>query len=898
MGVVDYLVAAISFRTLPTTFVAVLVYLAIFISVLVTDELPATPKDQRGLNLTQAYSDLRQIAARPHPYNSHANDLVHDFILARLKDVTASYDYAHIIDDKVSNGSWSSRNNSVYFEGTNILVKIDGHDADKSGALFSAHYDSVSTAPGATDDGMGVATLLQLVEYYAKHRPQRTAVFNINNGEEDWLNGAHAFLEHPWSNLTDTFLNLEGASSGGRPLLFRATATAPVRAFREKYVTHPHGNVLSSDAFARGVVRSGTDYSVYVDGRGMDGADLAFYKGRSRYHTKYDAVQYTDGGVSSLWAMMEAAQGVSGALLSSEAVHGDKGGAPVYFDLFGQALIVFPLSAMITFNIVFLVVGPVVLALLVAFDVVARQRRQEMLGGGYEEQGFFARAWMSFKSFRWVGGFWKHAKFWVSLAVTVGLQVLLCVGYLYINPLIAYSSSHIVLLSFLSLAYLSTYLVHNIPSPTDTYGSHLPEQQKQAALLQLYFFTWILLLAATILGAKLSIGSFYILSLWNAVLFAACAIGSIAGLLSNQTAEGDAGYGVRRRIRGVRYDREGEEEGVESETAPTEVTPLIAQPITVASPDGKEGEEVSGAIGWWFIQFVLSVPAVVILVSQLALLMLAATEQTLADGSPAVTVYGCASLMSVLAILPLAPFACKLHRRIAYVATFVLVASTAYTWLVFPFSERAPLKVFFQQQVDLDANVTETRITGHPAYLRQVIAALPSAGGASLNCTADDAKAGLQTCGWTPPSALEPGVISLDFNASRTGGQNQGRFEIVGTDTRACRVYFDKSVTRFQVHGGTEGVQKGFEIPEEGVRELRLWSRTWNRTWVVDVDREGSTLTGRVACEWSEYASGSLGVETRTRIPAYEEVLTFLPSWAVASKFADGLVEGYKAFEV
>jgi hypothetical protein len=25
----------------------------------------------------------------------------------------------------------------------------------------------------------------------------------------------HRFLEHPWSNLTDTFLNLEGAASGG-----------------------------------------------------------------------------------------------------------------------------------------------------------------------------------------------------------------------------------------------------------------------------------------------------------------------------------------------------------------------------------------------------------------------------------------------------------------------------------------------------------------------------------------------------------------------------------------------------------------------------------------------------------------------------------------------------------
>lgn len=60
------------------------------------------------------------------------------------------------------------------------------------GVLFSAHFDSVSTAPGATDDGMGVATLLSLVDYFAKNQPKRTVVFNINNGEEDGLYGAHA----------------------------------------------------------------------------------------------------------------------------------------------------------------------------------------------------------------------------------------------------------------------------------------------------------------------------------------------------------------------------------------------------------------------------------------------------------------------------------------------------------------------------------------------------------------------------------------------------------------------------------------------------------------------------------------------------------------------------------
>jgi Zn-dependent M28 family amino/carboxypeptidase len=80
----------------------------------------------------------------------------------------------------------------VYFEGNNILVKIDGKQPEMDVVLFAAHFDSVSTAPGAADDGMGVATLLQLVEYFANNTPRRTVVFNINNGEEDGCNGAHA----------------------------------------------------------------------------------------------------------------------------------------------------------------------------------------------------------------------------------------------------------------------------------------------------------------------------------------------------------------------------------------------------------------------------------------------------------------------------------------------------------------------------------------------------------------------------------------------------------------------------------------------------------------------------------------------------------------------------------
>src|SRR5882762_2944105 len=107
-----------------------------------------------------------------------------------------------------------------------MRVGADATDIIDNAVLFSAHFDCVPTSFGATDDGMSVVALLQLLSYLAEHRPRRTAIFNLNNGEEDGLNGAQTyvqlhnlashsslgnrFLAHPWSNLTTTFLNVEG----------------------------------------------------------------------------------------------------------------------------------------------------------------------------------------------------------------------------------------------------------------------------------------------------------------------------------------------------------------------------------------------------------------------------------------------------------------------------------------------------------------------------------------------------------------------------------------------------------------------------------------------------------------------------------------------------------------
>ena len=112
-----------------------------------------------------------------------------------------------------------------------------------------------------------------------------------------------------------------------RALLFRTSNARVTRAFRG--VPHPHGNTISADGFKRGLIRSGTDYSVYED-FGMRGLDLAFYRHRSRYHTKYDTVSSLNGP-NALWSMLEASIATANALTDEKATI-DNDDPVLYFD--------------------------------------------------------------------------------------------------------------------------------------------------------------------------------------------------------------------------------------------------------------------------------------------------------------------------------------------------------------------------------------------------------------------------------------------------------------------------------------------------------------------------------------------------------------------------------------
>jgi hypothetical protein len=145
-----------------------------------------------------------------------------------------------------------------------------------------------------------------------------------------------------------------------RPFLFRSTSYDVLKFFRS--APHIHADVLSQDAWDRGVIKSDTDYSVYAapriqnasrfskdgaavnatghgyegPGGGMQGADIAFYRSRSRYHTMDDSIRGMgeEGAMRSLWALMELLLSVGDTILNTKTGDdpSDESERAVYFE--------------------------------------------------------------------------------------------------------------------------------------------------------------------------------------------------------------------------------------------------------------------------------------------------------------------------------------------------------------------------------------------------------------------------------------------------------------------------------------------------------------------------------------------------------------------------------------
>ncbi|TGO46036.1 hypothetical protein BOTNAR_0618g00030 [Botryotinia narcissicola] len=719
---------------------------------------------------------------------------------------------------------------STYFEGNNIICYIRGSDDEegewwktgsvnskgkvhgKGGVMVNAHFDSVSTGFGATDDGVGVVTALQLIRYFTtpENRPQKGFVALFNNGEEDGLYGAKAFLSHPMAKFVHTFLNLEGAGAGGRATLFRSTDTEVTRAYA--HAKHPFGTVVSSDGFSLGYVRSETDYVVFR-AEGYRGLDVAFWQPRSQYHTDQDDAKHTS--IDSLWHMLSASVATTRSLTKDTSntflgPRGDdkigkvsnlKGSDGVWFDIFGTVFAVFKLRTLFAWSLTLLIIAPF---MLFAFSyLLNRQDKFYFFAGSIkaknpEDEPISLGGWR--------GAFRYPITLIITSTITFGCASLINK----INPMIVYSSPYSVWSMSASLFFSIFWFIMagcNFVRPSAL--------QRGYAFMWLFVFGWIILVAATVYEDRFKISGGYLFVFYEAVIFLATliAIGEQFALpkksiyVENAQHDRDANHDSHHQaVMGTDWangadeanadngvgQEEDSEDNMNGMAIPHETTPLFGggaptQSSSVSTtfsnryrqvvpeaydgpadhhdkkghkkhPYGGEQEWSAKLPIWtWLVQYLLVGPFILIVVGQVGLFLVAALHQTGTDGSPLLLPYLVVAVFSILLLLPVTPF---IHRLTHHIPTFfflVFIGTLIYNLVAFPFSPNNRYKAYFQQTVDLDTGINKVTLVGIEEYIREIIAYIPTAAGQTINCVENPRiRSGLSFCSY---EGIAPKVV-------------------------------------------------------------------------------------------------------------------------------------------
>jgi hypothetical protein len=268
---------------------------------------------------------------RPHPADSVSDDMVRSRLIATLQQMGLK----PIVRDQVACNDFQ-KSLLVACARVRNVVAVLGPPTGKA-LLLSAHYDSVPVGPGASDDGIGVATLLE-VGSNLKDRPlQRPVILLFNEGEELGLVGARAFLADPLSRNVDSLLNFEARGVTGPVTMFETSQPngAAIAAFA-KAAPAPVASSMSTD-IAR-LIPNDTDATVYKE-RGWLTLNFAIVGNETRYHSAGDNIGALDP--ASLQHMGDQALAVASEL--STGVPQARGDC-IFFDVFGRAFIQMPLA--------------------------------------------------------------------------------------------------------------------------------------------------------------------------------------------------------------------------------------------------------------------------------------------------------------------------------------------------------------------------------------------------------------------------------------------------------------------------------------------------------------------------------------------------------------------------
>jgi hypothetical protein len=230
---------------------------------------------------------VSNIARQPHPVGSAEHSRVRDYIYGELSKLGL----APQIETGI--GSYSRGRYRASGPVENIVARLSG-SADSRPLMLAAHYDSVRTGPGASDDAHGVAVLLEVLRALRSGPQLRNdVIFLITDGEEGGLLGADAFTHsHPRRYDPALVLNFEARGTSGSSYMFE-TSTGNAWLLDELQTVAPRVQATSVAYEIYRRMPNDTDLTLFKRA-GMAGMNFAFIGHPEYYHSPQDDVEHLD----------------------------------------------------------------------------------------------------------------------------------------------------------------------------------------------------------------------------------------------------------------------------------------------------------------------------------------------------------------------------------------------------------------------------------------------------------------------------------------------------------------------------------------------------------------------------------------------------------------------------
>jgi len=265
----------------------------------------------------RAMEHLKVIAHKPHPLGSTEEAEVRNYILRELTAMGLQTE--------------EQRTKVV----VNIFARLKGTGGGKT-ILLVAHYDSVPVSPGAADNGLAVAGIIETLRALKSGAPLSNDVaILLTDGEEEGLLGAKAFVyDQTRSRDIGLVLNFDARGTQGPELMFETSEPNErlIEGFA-KAAPRPVANSLMGDVYK--LLPNDTDFSVFK-GAGYAGFNFACIGGLRYYHTSEDNLEHVSERTLQH-------QGSSALALTryfgNLKLDGSGGGSAVYFNVPGVPLV-------------------------------------------------------------------------------------------------------------------------------------------------------------------------------------------------------------------------------------------------------------------------------------------------------------------------------------------------------------------------------------------------------------------------------------------------------------------------------------------------------------------------------------------------------------------------------